>query len=570
MKRLTTFRINRILTSLCKNNKKPLHKLIRQLMEDGPHRCWSDIETLHLKAIEFFCLEHGFTQEGQDLIKITGFDMLLSLPESHAFRIAVNIVEKASESFVIEAYSSLEQSGGLGRLGEAESALVLEAAEKAIELGKENVGLQIYRMALVREAHLDPEDSHPLAVAAMTNSKLLGKAYKEVFDEYHHLRYIRHEDGYLEHLVLYGDAHYVQLALACNANIDAPTSTGQSLLDIAPNEEVRALLSNRGGKPTVQAVYLLRQAILSIKNGSVDHDVMKQIFNAEKPLLRYSYYETTHPTVSNIEWDLLHAAAKYHSLPAFTYFIPYLKNECGDKELVKMLDVLLGVDTMARTTRDAESAKEIISVLEMLEANNIRLSDPWKWETDEYRMTAGFNSKVGRILNLACFNPEGDSEYPDEYLVKIAMLMWKIGGIYGLAEGAREMMLLGINHQKKCLLEACLDAFDYDFSVLDTDKTTACWTVVGNELGKEVETRGLLSFAVQNGANLNHQTADGLTALHAAYRYGDSMDFSPVKLLIEAGADRNILDRFGRKAKDMPKAYNGPLPASLNWPRFRG
>ena len=182
-------------------------------------------------------------------------------------------------------------------------------------------------------------------------------------------------------------------------------------------------------------------------------------------------------------------------------------------------------------------------------------------------MTAGFNSKVARILNLACYNPENDSEYPDEDLVKIAILLWRIGNIYGTAEGTRDMLLLGINYQKKFLLEACLAEFDYDFALLDTEKTSAVWNVVGNELVKEDAAKDLLDFAIQNGAAINHQTIDGFTALHAAHRYGSSMDFSPVKLLLAAGADRNIMDRFGRKPKDVPKEKFVFLSGGFTWPK---
>ena len=129
------------------------------------------------------------------------------------------------------------------------------------------------------------------------------------------------------------------------------------------------------------------------------------------------------------------------------------------------------------------------------------------------------------------------------------------------------MLLVGINHQKKFLLEACLAEFDYDFALLDTDKTTAVWNVVGNQLVKENTAKDLLEFAIQNGADINHQTVDGFSTLHAAHRYGASMDFSPVKLLLAAGADRNIADRFGRKPKDVSEEKYVSLSGGFTWPK---
>jgi len=222
---------------------------------------------------------------------------------------------------------------------------------------------------------------------------------------------------------------------------------------------------------------------------------------------------------------------------------------------------------MARAPQNYESAKQIINVLQLLVSHKIFFVDPWKMDDEDYRMTVGFSSKVARILNLACYNPENASEYPDEDLVKIAMLLWRIGNIYGTAEGTRDWLLLGINHQKKFLLEACLAEFDYDFALLDTDKTTTVWNIVGNQLGKEEVTKELLQYAIDNGADLNHQTVDGLTALHAAYQYGNSMDYSPVKLLLDAGADQGIKDRFGRKAKEVPKEKHIFLSRGFTLPK---
>lgn len=567
MKRLTTFKTNRILAALCKGNRKPLQKFIRELLENGTHRYWSDLETLLVKSIEYFCLEHGFVQDAQDIIRFTGFDTLLDLPES-AFQIAVSLVEKGDEAFVVEAFNGLDDPASLGRLSEAKSKLLLNAASKAMELGRDNIGLSVYRAALSCEARLDGEDTHPLVLAARDDNQWLGKAYRDFYNEHYPLRFNRYKNGYLEELVMIGNTHYIRLALECNGNIHAPISTtGQSLLDIAPNDDVRKLLEEFGGKPGDRKIYLLRQAIISIEKGEVNHEVMKEIFSYPEPLLEYSFYESTHPTVALIKWDLIFTAAKYRSVPALNYMMGHLKNNCTDDDLDKLLTALLGVDTMARAHQNHESAKQIIDVLELLISHEIFFVDPWKCETDEYRMIAGFNSKVARILNLACYNPENASKYPEEDFTKIAMDLWKIGNIYGTAGGTKDMLLLGINHQKKFLLEACLAEFHYDFALLDTEKTSAVWYVVGNELSNEDTAKDLLDFAIQNGADINHQTIDGFTALHAAHRYSASMDFSPVKLLLAAGADPNIADRFGRKPKDVSEEKYVSLSGGFTWPK---
>lgn len=567
MRRLTVFKTNRILTALSKGKRKPLQKFIRELLKDGTHRYWSNEETLLVKSIELFCLEHDeFVYYAQDIIRFVGFDALLDLPERD-YQIAVDLVEKGSEDFVLEAFNGIDRPTGLGRLSEAKSKLLLSAADKAEELGKDNIALCIYRVALLNEAYLDSEDSHPLIAAAQTGNILLGQAYSEAFNEHYHFRFVRYEKEYLEDLVLLGNAHLVELALNCNANIHAPTSTGQSLLDIAPNAETREVLLRYGAKTTNHEIYLLRQGILSIEQGDVNHEVMKEIFSVPKPLLKYSYHNTTHVSALPTTWDLVFTAAKYRSVDALTYMLPYLESSCTDDDLDKLLTALLGVDTMARAPQNHESAKQIIDVLQLLVSHKISFVDLWKMDDEDYRMTAGFNSKVARILNLACYNPENDDEYPDEDLVKIAMLLWRVGNIYGSPNGTRDMLLIGINHQKKFLLEACLAEFGQDFALLDTDQTTAVWNIVGNQLGKEEVTKELLQYAIENGADLNHQTIDGFTALHAAHRYGASMDFSPVKLLLAAGADRNIVDRFGRKPKDVPKEKFVFLSRGFVWPK---
>ena len=567
MRKLTAFKTNRILTALCKGNRKPLQRLIRDLMSDGKFHYWEDEEILLLKSIEFFCFEHGFIQDGQDLIRFAGkFDLMLELPES-AIQVVEALVEKGDEAFVLKVFNGIDGPTGLDRLSEEKSKLLLSAADKALELGKDNIALCIYRVALLNEAYLDSEDGHPLVIAAQTGNNLLGQAYSEAFHEYHHFRFIRYEKEYFEKLVSLGNAHLVELGLNCNANIHAPASTGQSLLDITQNEEIREVLLRYGAKTTNHEVYLLRQGILSIEKGEVNHDIMKEIFSTPKPLLKYSYHNTTHVSTVPTTWDLMFTAAKYRSVDALTYMLPYLESNCTDDDLSKLLAALLGVDTMARAPQNHESAKQIIDVLQLLVSHKISFVDPWKMDDEDYRMTAGFNSKAARILNLACYNPKNNSEYPDEDLVKIAMLLWRVGNIYGTAEAARDMLLLGINHQKKFLLEACLAEFDYDFSLLDTEKTSAAWDIVGNQLVNEDTAKDLLEYALQNGADINHQTIDGFSALHAAHRYGGSMDFSPVKLLLAAGADRNIVDRFGRKPKDVPKEKFVFLSGGFAWPK---
>jgi len=321
MKRLTPFRTVRILNALVKENRKPLQRLIRDLMSDGEFHSWEDEEILLLKSIQFYCLQHGFIQDGQDLIRFAGFDLLLALPES-AIQVVVDLVEKGSEDFVLEAFNGIDGPTGLGRLSEAKSKLLLSAADKAEELGKDNIALCIYRVALLNEAYLDSEDSHPLILAAK-GKKLLGQAYREAFNEHYHFRFVRYEKEYLEDLVLLGNAHLVEIALNCNANIHAPTSTGQSLLDIAPNAETREVLLRYGAKTTNHEIYLLRQGILSIEQGDVNHEVMKEIFSVPKPLLKYSYHNTTHVSTLPTTWDLVFTAAKYRSVDAFTYMLPY-------------------------------------------------------------------------------------------------------------------------------------------------------------------------------------------------------------------------------------------------------
>lgn len=550
MKILTLFKTTRILNALLKGNKKPLQRLLRKLLKEGPYWNWSQEDILYLKAIASFCLEHCYIQDAQDLIRITGFDMLLELPES-TFQVAVDLVENGDEAFAKEAFSALECSVVHNQLSDAESKLLMCAAEKAIALGKDSIALCVYRAALANSALLDSEGTHPLVVAAKSNNHIMGQAYREIYHE--HLRYACYACGHLETLVQCGDPYFLQIALECEANVHAPTTTGESLLDIAPNTEVRKLLMQHGARPTDRRIYLLRQGILSIENScEVNHEVMREIFADSDPLLCYSFYESTHPTVSNIKWDLMYTAAKYRSVPALRYMLPYLQNHCTDQLLSKIIRAILGADKLA-ITRDAQNAKAIIAVLELLESSGVSFDNPWDWSNEKFRMTADYNSKVAQALDFACNSYRGDSECPDEDFIKMTMLLWRVGGIYGTPEGARELLLLGINCRKKCLLEACLAEFDCSCSLLDTNQTSAAWNVVASQHGQENTIREILDFVISNGADINHQNADGLTALHAAHQYGRTMNFSPVKLLIAAGADPSIRDRFGRRPKDMPQ-----------------
>ena len=125
--RLSSFRTNRILTSLCKNNRKPLLRFMRKLMADKkPDRPWTDVEYLFLKSIVYFCFENGFISDAQWLIKLVGFELLLVLPDS-VFPIQGMLVEKGEESFVLETFSAIEQCGLLSKLSLAESKLLLTA-----------------------------------------------------------------------------------------------------------------------------------------------------------------------------------------------------------------------------------------------------------------------------------------------------------------------------------------------------------------------------------------------------------------------------------------------------------
>ena len=226
-----------------------------------------------------------------------------------------------------------------------------------------------------------------------------------------------------------------------------------------------------------------------------------------------------------------------------------------------MLRTLLDIDTFVTVTRNSETAKEIIAVLELLDSYNIRLVNPWDLDDEVYRMITGYTSKVGRMLNSVCHRLSGDSDYPEDALAKIAALLWKIGGVANTANGAHDLMLIGLYHHKMCLLKYVLTDLGYDFSLLDTDRTTAAWNAVANHECENVAvTKEYLQFVIQNGGDLNHQTGDGLSALHAAYQYNDKPSR---KILIAFGADRSITDRFGRRPKDMPREKFEILPGGF-------
>lgn len=64
----------------------------------------------------------------------------------------------------------------------------------------------------------------------------------------------------------------------------------------------------------------------------------------------------------------------------------------------------------------------------------------------------------------------------------------------------------------------------------------------------------VIAFLLERGANPNKANANGTTPLMfaktAAFAYGDSMG---MKMLIDAGADRNARDKFGLTALDYTK-----------------
>lgn len=542
MKRLTTSQIQTIYTALCQGNHRPLQKLIRQLKTDGIYRRWETEECLLRNGLEDFLLRHDHIQEAQALIRAVGFDQLLDIPD-HFPHALCTLVEKGTEEFVTEVLSYLEDSLILGYLTPEESDLLLRAAQTALHLQKEPVTLQIYRVALAHEVLFSGRKTHPLVHAARTRNPLLAQAYRQIYPE--KLKYISYDSGYLDALVQHQDPAYLEIALACGGNVHAPTNTGESLLDRATSPQTRQLLLQHGAEPTKPKLRLLRQAILALEQGAVDHQVMAAIFSYPEPLLCYSFYENTYPSAEKITWDLLFAAAKHRSVPALRYLLPYLH----DDRLTTLLCAILDVDTVATVPRRAQQAEEVIAVLDLLIDNNISYRDPWKMDDEDYQMTMSLNNKAALILNLSCFQPT-DTDFSDQYLVEIAMRLWKIGNLYGTAEGAREMLLLGLNQGEQCLLDACLATFEHDFSLLDTDRTTAVWNVISSELLEEAQIAQLLQYVLDNGAQLNHQTGDGRSALHAAYQYNNH---TGVKLLLEAGADRNIRDNQGRKPKQMPR-----------------
>jgi ankyrin repeat protein len=52
----------------------------------------------------------------------------------------------------------------------------------------------------------------------------------------------------------------------------------------------------------------------------------------------------------------------------------------------------------------------------------------------------------------------------------------------------------------------------------------------------------IILWLIENGANINHQDRNGLSALHAASIYGH---IDIIKILLENGADANVIDFYG-------------------------
>lgn len=543
MRKLTTLKTILIFRALCRNNSKPLRKFIRQLSKDPTHRSWSDVELLLLKSIEFFCLEHGFVPEAINLIRASGFETLLELPES-TFQTAVQLVEKCNEeSFVEEAFGAIQRTSALIDLSEAQSDLLLRVADTALALGKENIGLCVYR-AFWTKGHFD---TFPLVIAAKAKNRLMAQAYRDVYQK---LKYRQYEHGGLEDLVVLDDCFYAQVALECETNVLAPTSTGESVLDLPISEQMRTLLLKHGAQPTDHKVYLLRQAILSIEEGAVDNAILQQIFSDPEPLLFFDFYERTHAVPFKTQWDLTRVAARHKCIPAITHLASYLQKKANDKLLMELLEGLIEENPIHPDDRTAEKAQAIVSALEVLDANDVRFQDPWDWDHDGYFMNYGHNSKVASILNSVSFTFVDEMSYSDEMLVKMAALLWSIGGIAYTTEGGRELLQVGLNNRKMCLLEYCLSEFEVDFSTLDTDRTAAAWTVVVNHKDSFEDvaiTKAYLQFVLENGADVNHQTDTGNTALHAACQYSGFVGWTPRKLLLKAGASRSIRNSDGMR-----------------------
>lgn len=548
MRKITAFYTGRILAALCHSNTKPVQHLIETLRADERCCCLSDAEVQCMKAIECFLLGNGFIEQAQTLIRAAGYELLLKQPES-TFKPAIALVENGEEYFVEEVFSALQRANALYALSESQSNLLFHVAEKALSLGKENIALYVYRVICARGIF----HTHPLLIAAKKN-RIMAQAYRDV---YQRLKYNQYEHGGLEDLVVLDDCFYAQVALECGANVLAPTSTGESVLDLPISEKMRLLLLQHGAQPTDRKVYLLRQAILSIEKGSVDHAVLQEIFADPKPLLSFTFHERTHETPFKTQWNLIRVAARHKCIPAITYLAPYLRDAADDKLLLELLEGLFEEDPIRPVDRSAEKAQKILSVLEVLDTNHVRFKDPWDWDNDGYFMNFGHNSKVASILDSVSFTFVDEMSYSDEALIKMAALLWSIGGIAYTSEGGRELFQVGLNNRKMCLLEYCLSEFDVDFSILDTDRTATAWTVVVNHKDSFEDvaiTKAYLQFVLENGADVNHQTDTGNTALHAAYQYSGFVGWTPRKLLLRAGANRFIRNNEGKHPWAVKKA----------------
>lgn len=557
MKKLTLMKMHRIINALSRENKRPLLRFMRRLRRSRNRCVWFEDELLWLRGIEYFLLNTDVSK-AQELIRIAGFDHLLAEPESN-LKIAALLAEKGEEAFVLEVFSAFEQSVPMDRLTLEQSMLLMLAAEKALALDREAVALQIYRTLLVQEGQPDKSGTSPLLIAARSGNFALGEAYRQVYHQ--HLRYVSYKGG-LEELVRLGDIHFVRIALECGANVLAPTSTGESILTLTDDAQLRALLLEHGAQSTDPRVHVLRRAMLSVESGNVDDTAMQALFSSPDPLLQYSFHKTTHPSPTKVVWDLPLTAARHRSAAALAYMVPHLK-DCDDKRITQLLSALLGVDNTDMTPRNAGSAREILAVLKLLDSHDIRLTAPWDNTEEELSLFAGYNSKVACILDLACSPLFGEGEYPDIDLVEIAALLWKIGGIADSREGGCELLLLGLENRKMCLVQYCLTTLGLDFSLLDTDRTSAAWLAVGQGYQDQDCTRTFLQLVLDNGGNLNHQTATtGDTALHMAYRYAACTERIPVWLLLEAGANVNIRNHAGQRPKEVPQQtyifHSGP------------
>ena len=74
---------------------------------------------------------------------------------------------------------------------------------------------------------------------------------------------------------------------------------------------------------------------------------------------------------------------------------------------------------------------------------------------------------------------------------------------------------------------------------IDNDGYNALIFVVANEQPK----KEIAEYLLQNGADINHKTKDGMSVVHYAI---ENADFLTVKLLVEKGADLNVFTVDGQ------------------------